>query len=183
MTGSSVLKLMSVVWLLFVCALALSAQIGYPGQYPPGQYPPGQYPPGQYPPGQGPGRYPGGAGGPVPGGRGRRSTAPDDNSKKGKNTLPVVSTTGMLRLVAGSQFVLEADDHRIITYRTTENTKVDDHGKPAELKSFAAGDHLSVDATSDDQGYFTATAVTFQTAGKPEERVAAARTWKLTYYK
>ena len=80
----------------------------------------------------------------------------------------------MLRLVAGSQFVLEADDHRIITYRTTENTKVDDHGKPAELKSFAAGDHLSVDATSDDQGYFTATAVTLQTAGKPEASEAVA---------
>jgi hypothetical protein len=170
---------MSVVRLLLVCASALSAQVGYPGQYPPGQYPPGQYPPGQYPPGQGPGRYPGGAGGPVPGGRGRRSTTPDDNSKKGKNTLPVVSTTGVLRLVAASQFVLEADDHRIITYRTTENTKVDDHGKTAELKNFAAGDHLSVDATSDDQGYFTATAVTFQTAGKPEERAAAARTWDL----
>src|SRR5882724_10813708 len=77
-----------------------------PGQYPPGQYPPGQYPPGQYPPGQGPGRYPG-SGGPIPGGRGRGG-ANDRNRRPEKNAPIVTTTTGILRAVVGSQFVLEA---------------------------------------------------------------------------
>ncbi|HTD43683.1 MAG TPA: hypothetical protein VK687_05860, partial [Bryobacteraceae bacterium] len=85
----------------------------------------------------------------------------------------------ILRAVAGSQFVLEADDHRIITYRTSDQTKVEKDKKSAELKTFAVADHLSVDSTADDQGYFTATSVTFQSAGKPEEIAGAARTWDL----
>jgi hypothetical protein len=169
-------------WLL-VCAVGLSAQ--YPGQYPPGQYPPGQYPPGQgppgqYPPGQGPGRYPGGSGGPLPGGRGRGGrNAPEPSRRNEKNSPIVTTTTGMLRTVAGSQFVLEADDHRIITYRTGDQTKVEKDKKSADLKTFAVADHLTVDSTADDQGYFTATSVMFQSAGKADERAIAARTWDL----
>src|SRR5579864_990839 len=168
---------MRVARLLVVCAAGLSAQM--PGQYPPGQYPPGQYPPGQYPPGQGPGRYPGGSGGPIPGGRGRGKNAPESTRRNDKNSPIVTTTTGILRAVAGSQFVLEADDHRIITYRTTDQTKVEKDKKSADLKNFAVADHLSVDSTADDQGYFTATAVTFQSAGKADELALAARTWDL----
>src|SRR5579864_2208602 len=173
------MKIMSVARLLVLCAVCLSAQ--YPGQYPPGQYPPGQYPPGQYPPGQGPGGYPGGSGGgPIPGGPGRGGTnTPERKRRNEKNTPIVITTTGMLRAVAGSQFVLEADDHRIITYRTNDQTKVEKDKKSADLKTLAVADHLSVDSTADDQGYFTATAVTFQSAGKADERAAAARTWDL----
>lgn len=156
-------------WLV-VCAVGLSAQIQYPGQYPPGQYPPGQ----------GPGRYPGGSGGPIPSGRGRGGrNAPEPSRRNEKNSPIVTTTTGMLRAVAGSQFVIEADDHRIITYRTTDQTKVEKDKKPADLKTLAVADHLSVDSTADDQGYFTATLVTFQSAGKADELAAAARTWDL----
>src|SRR5579862_3168488 len=173
------MKTMRVARLLLVCAAGLSAQ--YPGRYPPGQYPPGQYPPGQYPPGQGPGQYPGGSGGgPMPGGRGRNGkNTPEPTRRKEKNSPIVTTTTGMLRTVAGSQFVLEADDHRIITYRTSDQTTVEKDKKSVDLKTLAVADHLSVDSTADDQGYFTATAVTFQSAGKADERAAAARTWDL----
>src|SRR5579864_4922637 len=99
------METMRVARLLVVCAVGLSAQIQFPGQYPPGQYPPGQYPPGQ-----GPGQYPGGAGGPIPGGRGRGKNAPESSRRNEKNSPVVTTTTGMLRAVAGSQFVLEADD-------------------------------------------------------------------------
>jgi hypothetical protein len=85
----------------------------------------------------------------------------------------------MLRAVAGSQFVLEADDHRIITYSTNDQTKVEKDKTAADLKTLAVADHLSVDSTADDQGYFTATSVTFQSAGKADELAAAARTWDL----
>src|SRR5438477_4957288 len=156
---------MTVARLLLMCAAGRSAQIQYPGQYPPGQ---------------GPGRYPGGSGGPIPGGRGRGGrNAPEPSRRYEKNSPIVTTTTGMLRAVAGSQFVLEADDHRIITYRTTGQTKVEKDKKPADLKTLAVADHLSVDSTADDQGYFTATLVTFQSAGKADELAAAARTWDL----
>jgi hypothetical protein len=52
-------------------------------------------------------------------------------------------------------------------------------GKPAELTSFATADHLSVDSTVDDMGYFTATGVTFTAPGTAREREAASRTWDL----
>src|ERR1700681_4349835 len=116
------MKTMKVARLLVVCAVGLSAQ--YPGRYPPGQYPPGQYPPGQYPPGQ----YPPGQGpGQGPTGRNPRGTNPggrsSPKSESSKNApLVTTNTTGTLRTVAGSQFVLEADDHRIITYRTSDKT-------------------------------------------------------------
>jgi hypothetical protein len=85
----------------------------------------------------------------------------------------------MLRLVSGSQFVIEADDHRIITYLTTDRTKVEKGGKAADLKDLAIADHLTIDASADDDGYFTATAVTFNLAGTAADREAAARTWDL----
>ena len=100
------MKVMSVARLLVVCAVGLSAQNQYPGQYPgrypPGQYPPGQYPPGQYPPGQGPGQYPGGSGGPIPGGRGRGKNTPESTRRNEKNSPIVTTTTGILRAVQKS---------------------------------------------------------------------------------
>jgi hypothetical protein len=120
----------------------------------------------------------GGSGGPIPGGWGRGGrNAPEPSRRNEKNSPIVTTTTGMLRAVAGSQFVLEADDHRIITYRTTDQTKVEKDKKSADLKNLEVADHLSVDSTADDQGYFTATLVTFQSAGKADERASAARTW------
>ena len=67
-------------------------------------------------PGSG-GPFPGGGGGGPIGGGGRRGKNTDSTPGKGKKDTPVVTTTtGILRAVAGNQFVLEADDHRIITY-------------------------------------------------------------------
>jgi len=47
------------------------------------------------------------------------------------------------------------------------------------MAAFAVADHLSVDAFSDDAGYFTATAVTFNSAGTEQERLEAGRVWDL----
>src|SRR5579872_1565662 len=162
--------------LLGTVAASLSAQIGYPG----GGYPGGGYPGGGYPGGGRGG--PMGGGGPIGGGgrgRGRTNDPASSNSKGRKDAPPVITTTGMLRAVAGNQFVLEADDHRIITYKAGDKMTVQKDGKPAELTSFATADHLSVDATKDDMGFFTATGVTFNAAGTAREREAASRTWDL----
>ena len=153
--------------LLGAIAASLSAQIGYPG---------GGYPGGGYPGGPG---GPMGGGGPIGGGRGKTTGSTPSNSKGRKDAPPVITTTGILRLVAGNQFVLEADDHRIITYRAGDKMTVQKDGKPAELASFATADHLSVDSTADDMGYFTATGVTFTAAGSTRERAEASRTWDL----
>ena len=161
---------------LILCAAGVAAQAQYPGQYPPGQYP-GQYPPGQYPPGRYPGRYPpNGPNNPNPPGQ-PQTRDPGRNSRS--PAAVSTTTTGMLRRVAGSQFVLEADDHRIITYRVSTKTAVQKQGKDADLASFAAGDRLVVDSTEDDQGYLTAVSVNFEKAGTPADRVAAGQTWDL----
>src|SRR5579871_1766901 len=141
-----------------IFALAsLTAYAQYPGQYPPGQYPPGQYPPGQYPPGQyppgrQPGQYPPGQG---PNGRGTNDGPP--TLKRGKNAgsaaTGIPSTTyGMMRAAAGSQFVVEADDHRIITFRMSSQTTIDKQGKSVDISAFPPGDHVIVDANQDDAG-------------------------------
>ncbi len=156
--------------LLGALAASLSAQIGYPG---------GGYPGGGYPGGRGPM----GGGGPLGGGRGRGkttdSTPSSSKGRKGDNAPVIITTTGILRAVAGNQFVLEADDHRIITYKAGDKMTVQKDGKPAELTSFATADHLSVDSTMDDMGFFTATGVTFNAPGTAREREEASRTWDL----
>src|SRR5580658_2116645 len=128
---------------LLICALGFAAQAQYPGQYPgqypPGQYPPGRYPPGQYPPGQGPNN--GGNSGPPTLKRGKNSGA--------ASGMPS-TTYGMMRTVAGSQFVIEAEDHRIITYRMSSQTTVDKDGKTVDIASFGPGTHVIVDANQDD---------------------------------
>lgn len=172
--------------LVFALALALgcigagtgdwTARAQYPGQYPPGQYP-GQYPPGRYPPGQQPGQYPPGQG---PNNRGNDGPP---TLKRGKNSgaaSGMPSTTyGMMRAVAGSQFVIEAEDHRIITYRMSSQTTVDKDGKNVDIASFGPGAHVIVEANEDDLGFFTATGVNFDKAATPEERTYASATWDL----
>ncbi len=157
---SRVKKDMFAVRLFLIGALAagLSAQIQFPGSG---------------------GRYPGG-GGPI-GGGGRRGKNTDSTPSKGKkdNAPVVTTTTGMLRAVAGNQFVIEADDHRIITYKAGDKMTVQRDGKPVELTSFSIADHISVDSTADDMGFFTATGVTFNKPGTAGERELAARTWDL----
>ncbi len=160
--------------MMTVCALGLTAQAQYPGQYP-GPYPPGGYPPGGYPPGgYPPGRYPGqGQPNGQPGPLGRRPRGGNPNA--GAPT----TTYGILRIAAGRQFVIESDDHRIITYKAGPNMSVEKDGKPAAISQFAPGDHLIVDATEDEQGYYTASAVRFDHAASEADAEHAAQTWDL----
>ncbi len=162
---SRVKKGMFSVRLVLVGALAasLSAQIQFPGSG--GPFPGG-----------------GGGGGPIGGGGGgRRGKNTDSAPSKGKKAdAPVVTTTtGMLRAVAGNQFVIEGDDHRIITYKAGDKMTVTRDAKPVELSSFAIADHISVDSTADDMGFFTATGITFNMPGTAHDRDLASRTWDL----
>lgn len=102
--------------------------------------------------------------------------------KRGKNSGNAsigTSTYGIFRAASGKQFVLEADDHRIITYRMSAQTTVENNGKDADIAKFTPGDHLIVDSTEDDNGFFTATAVKFEKPATPEDRAHAGQTWDL----
>jgi len=153
--------------LIGMLAASLSAQIQFPGSG-------GRFP-GSGSPGSTGSPFPGSSGG--TGGRGR--TTDPGSTKNRKDAIPAITTTGILRAVVGNQFVIEADDHRIITYKAGPKMTVQKDGKPAELSTFATADHVSVDSTEDDQGFFTAAAVTFNTPGTARERAEAARTWDL----
>jgi hypothetical protein len=85
----------------------------------------------------------------------------------------------MLRMVAGREFVIEADDHRIITYKMASNTTVQRDDKNADITKFGQGDHLIVDATEDDAGYFTASAVRFDHPASQADVAHAAQNWDL----
>ena len=160
----NVSRCVSSLFLIFLAhslaTVNVAAQIRFPGQSP--------FPGGQSPSGGGNGN----------GGNGR-GTGSSRNPRGKKEAPPTITTTGMLRMVSGSQFVLEADDHRIITYKTSGRTKVEKDGKTIELKNLAVADHLTVDSTADEDGYFTATGVIFNLAGTAADREAAARTWDL----
>jgi len=165
--------------LLAVCALGFAVQAQYPGQYPPGSYPPGQYPGrypgGQYPPGQGPN----GTNGPNGPNNPQQQSGPPTLHQRGSNAGSSTTSYGMFRTSLGGQFVLEAEDHRIITYRTTGQVKIQRDGKDIDLAGMTPGDHLIVDSTEDDAGYFSATDVKFDKAATAADRAAASETWDL----
>ncbi len=141
------------------------AQLGLPGQQIPGQST-----------GQNPGqsRYPGGGGSssPYPG-RGRNTT----NTTQQDDPARATTLTGMLRRVdAGPSIVVESDDKRLVTFSLTKSTKYFKvSGSSGKLSDFQPGDHLTVDATQDDNGYYHATRVTQIKRGTPEEQEAASR--------
>jgi hypothetical protein len=158
-----------IFWLCFLPLvwgeIALFAQIG--GPFPGGGYPPGGYPPGGYPPGTYPGG--GGVGLPIPHRGGKKK-----NSKQ--DAQPTQSIEGMLRRLDDKELVLEATDTRLLSLKRTASTKfLDSQGDPMKPADVKPGDHLQIDATQDDQGYFTAVTVNFTKPGTGAERAAAAQ--------
>jgi hypothetical protein len=140
----------------------------------------------QFPfPGQGPGGYPGGGyPGGYPGGRRAPQQQPQQQQQpqnsRGRSNRAVTSTTdGMLRRVSGNQLIIEADDHRVIWYRITSQTASLKDGRTTDAASFQPGDRLSVEASEDDDGNFTATSIDWERAGSISERAAAQETWDL----
>src|SRR5690349_2142413 len=127
--------------LLLAAELPLAAQIGYPGQYPPGRYPGG------------------GRGGPGIGlpRRGKKTTT----SEK-ENPTPSKEIEGMLRRLDDKLIVVQAPDARIVSIKRSDKTKflkAEEAIKPATLNP---GDHLRVEVTEDDAGFFYAVNVNLE---------------------
>src|SRR6266478_6394570 len=155
-------------WLLFALFAADAlAQIGpYPGgPYPGGGYPPGRYPGGGYPGGN----YPGGPGIPMPGRKNKKT------SKQEEDNQNLQSVTGMLRAMQDKQIIIEAQDTRIINFKRSEKTKFIKDGDDMKPSALQPGDHVLVECTQDQEGFFYAVNVIFQKQGTAAERADASR--------
>jgi hypothetical protein len=112
----------------------------------------------------------------LPGGP--RIPLPGQRKKSKKAQADAAATeeiTGLLRRVNLEELILEPVDSRIITIRRLETTKFYKNSTETPTSEFKPGDHLSVEATRDDQGYFYAVTVTWVKAATPEERARASR--------
>jgi len=155
-------------------ALPAVAQInggGYPGQYPGGQYPGGQYPGGQYPGGRYPGGgYPGAGGGiPFP----RRKKAPAKGQVDQQHPLQKVS--GAFRELDDKAITILTDDNLTVSAKRIEKTTFTKKGgESADPKTWKPGDHVVIEATQDEQGFYYAVNVIFDREGTSAEREAVA---------
>jgi hypothetical protein len=150
----------------FAAPVIAFGQIGLPGQYP-GQSP-SQYP-GQYPPGQGPGSGTGG-GMRLPGQRRNSTTTTTKEEQVRTSTI-----TGVLRRMSSSELIVQADDKRIVTVTLAKaTTYAKAAGGSTKSSDFSPGDHITVDATQDDNGYYHAKTVTMVKQGNAEEQIAAS---------
>ena len=135
-----------------------------PAQYPGGSR--GGYPGGGYPyPGGG---YPTGPGIPIP----RRSK---DKKTEEKSKQPQLqSLTGVLRRIDDSSVTIVAKDTRTITAKRSDDMKVLRKGETRPIASLTPGDHVRIDATQDDHGFYHAVAIYVESEATPEEKKAAA---------
>ncbi len=94
-----------------------------------------------------------------------------------KDAIPTATTKGMLRRFDEKLLTLEAEDHRIVRFQLSENTKYKkaDLKDKTELKTseIKPGDHLTVESVQDDQGYYFALTVIFEKAGSEADRASA----------
>jgi hypothetical protein len=115
------------------------------------------------------GGYPGGVG--FPGGRGRTSRT--------ENKIPAQTFTGQLRKIDENQLALETSDTRIISFslaRSTKYQKLSSIGalSDARNRDFQPGDHVSIEATQDDNNLYHAIRLTLEKQGTAEERARAS---------
>ena len=81
----------------------------------------------------------------------------------------------MLRLLDEKQVVVEAKDTRVINLKRTEKTKFTKDGDDMKPSFFKPGDHLLIEATQDQEGFFFAVNVIFEKEGTAAERADASR--------
>lgn len=154
--------------------LFLVADVRLPAQYPPGGYPGGGYPPGGYPPG---GNYPPGncaPGYPCEGGGISLPGRTKKKKKKDAEQQDLQTITGILRKLDEKYVVVEAKDTRVINVKRTADTKFLKNGDPLKPDVLKPGDHVYVEATQDDEGFFTAVNVNLEKEGTEQERTRAS---------
>ena len=127
-------------FVLLIVSLTLLAQ--YPGQYPGSPYPGGR----------------GGLGIPMPR-RGKKQT------EQKKDAQPLPNFAGTLKRMDAKLIVVELDDNRTLEFRRTDKTKFVD----VKESAIKPGDHISIEATDDIEGYLTAVNVRLEAAASGEK--------------
>ncbi len=97
---------------------------------------------------------------------------PGLHKPKAKKEDVDLKATGPVHELATDHFVIETQDHRVISFHLTKDTKIFDGDKPATLKDIALGQWVSVEAQeNEDEEYF---AVTLHLTDPPATVVSAA---------
>src|SRR5690349_13628102 len=129
----------------------------------------GQYPGGGYPPGTYPGRYPSGPRLPIP----RRSKQKKEDKTTSQQQLQELK--GVLRQIDDKGLTITSSDSRTITAKRSNATKFYSKGEEAAASVLKPGDHIRIEATQDEEGFFYAVSVYVDTEGTASERAAAAQ--------
>ena len=83
------------------------------------------------------------------------------------------SLTGVLRQIDDASVTIVAQDTRTITAKRAETMKVFKKGEEVSPGSLAKGDHVRIDATQDEQGFYHAVAIYVESEATPQDRSAA----------
>jgi hypothetical protein len=128
------------------------------------QYPGGGYPGGGYPyPGS---RYPTGSGMPIP----RRSKGKTTDAKTPAE--PTRTMSGIVQQINDASITIVAQDTRTITAKLSGKTKFLNKGEATTAANFSAGDHVRIDASQDEQGFYHAVTVALDKKGTTADRAA-----------
>jgi hypothetical protein len=93
-----------------------------------------------------------------------------------KTPIPSTTINGILRKITDDDIVVEANDKRIVTIALGITTKYyKATGAMIKAADLQPGDHMSIDATQDDQGHYRAKNVNQIKIGTASERAAASR--------
>ncbi len=125
----------------------LSAGRRYAARYPGGGYP--------YPGG----RSPTGSGIPIP----RRSKGKTTDAKT--TTEPTNTMSGIVKQLNETSISIVAQDTRTITAKLSDKTKFLNKGAAATAANFSVGDHVRIDATQDNEGFYHAMTVALEKKG------------------
>ena len=98
-----------------------------------------------------------------------------DKKTEEKSKQPQLqSLTGVLRRIDDSSVTIVAKDTRTITAKRSDDMKVLRKGETRPIASLTPGDHVRIDATQDDHGFYHAVAIYVESEATPEEKKAAA---------
>jgi hypothetical protein len=93
-----------------------------------------------------------------------------------KTQAPAATIDGILRRIPDDNIVVETDDKRMVTIALGITTKYyKASGAMIRAAELQPGDHMSIDATQDDHGYYHAKTVNQVKVGTAAERAAASR--------
>ena len=93
----------------------------------------------------------------------------DDKSKQPQ----LQSLTGILRQIDDTSVTIVAQDTRTITAKRSDKMKVFKKGEESTAASLKTGDHVRIDATQDEQGFYHAVAIYVESEATPQEKSAA----------